>query len=542
MIGSSNLKNLGQTVGLLLAAHAWFLLQLATRLWSREHYQFFPLILIAAGALAYFRWRECSWNSQPCITIRTGVLSLISVCLFIVAVISGSPLIGTLSFISSLWTAICFWGGQQSATELRSPVFLTLLILPLPSNLDLAAITGLQKIATKCASRLLDLVQIRHGVEGVALSTAKKQFLVEEACSGIHSLFSCVCAVVLISVIWRSGLLRILINICQAIVWVIAANALRVFLIVYAFEKYGMELDVGLKHDLLGVLTYGIALSLSLSFDRLMEFAIPRGKGMKSGVLFESSKRLQAELNRARMDLRVSRRAIYGVATVILTLGLWNMSTAARSWFAQSSTTPTTAGAQVFSKEQGISIDSKLVPRTAGNWKLEKVETIQRDPDDPLGMTSLVHFYNGNGLSVQFSVDGYYEAWHDLAYCYSALDWKLRSQENTKIWESKDHRTDLVIYRETGEFAAVIFGCYDSAGNSVQPGKATLGVVPTMSLLKERLFGKTEAAAPIAPPVLQLQLLCITDHELLPHEINELRDLYSTLAGAMIPAIRGEQQ
>ena len=69
--------------------------------------------------------------------------------------------------------------------------------------------------------------------------------MVEEACSGIHSLFSCLCAVIFVCVIRKSGFLRIVINAVQTTGWVIAANAVRVFLVIYAFSEWDLPLDKG---------------------------------------------------------------------------------------------------------------------------------------------------------------------------------------------------------------------------------------------------------------------------------------------------------
>ena len=99
--------------------------------------------------------------------------------------------------------------------------------------------------------------------------------MVAEACSGIHSLFSCVCVMVFVSVALRYRLIRILTNILQTVLWVIAANALRVFLVVYSYSVWELEIDSGWRHDALGIFTYAVALLMSLSTDRLLSFLVP---------------------------------------------------------------------------------------------------------------------------------------------------------------------------------------------------------------------------------------------------------------------------
>ena len=439
----------------------------------------------------------------------------------------------------SLWTAVWFFGGKKTADELRAPVFFSLLVLPLPNNKDLVLIAKLQKLATECASQLLDLKGIYHGIEGVALFTPSKQYLVAEACSGIHSLFSCVCAVVLISVTLRSSLYRIGLNICQAVFWVIAANSLRVFLIVYTIETRGIELDVGWRHDLLGVFTYALAFGFSISFDRLIEFAVPR----KSGLAVPKTKgrgtvdKFHSFMNRSRLSRRSSGVLTQILAGLFIMLGLWNVSAAGWKWF-QADAITGTKQTPVFDQKQPLIVDSELIPNKVRDWNLVDVKVINRNPDSPFGMRSIIHFYEGNGLVVQASIDGYYSEWHDLAYCYSALDWEIQSQKNRTLAESQHFRTDLTLVRNGREYNQILFGCYDSTSAPVKPDDPTLGVIQTWQL-KDLLSNKEPASPTATPPIVQFQLLCRTDHKLMPHEQQELDLLYKELSGTMLAATKG---
>ena len=42
--------------GVIVAAHLPLLLLHAENLWDKPHYQFFPIVLVGAGFLAYNRW------------------------------------------------------------------------------------------------------------------------------------------------------------------------------------------------------------------------------------------------------------------------------------------------------------------------------------------------------------------------------------------------------------------------------------------------------------------------------------------------------
>ena len=117
---SSNLKHLKLTLAVLLATHGWFLFRLGSWLWSREHYQFFPLVIIASVIMAYVRWPECSWKEPRTLSIRIAILSSLSTLLLLTAVLKNSQLLGALSFLTSLWTAVWFFGGKKREKSNRS--------------------------------------------------------------------------------------------------------------------------------------------------------------------------------------------------------------------------------------------------------------------------------------------------------------------------------------------------------------------------------------------------------------------------------------
>jgi len=513
------------------AVYLIFFYKLATWLWQREHYQFFPIVLIGAAGLAWYRFQDLSLDHVPRITFRLCIYASAAFCLLVVATVLGSNLIGSISGIISIWTLVWYYGGKNAAKAMRGPVFLTFLMMPLPLNLDLKLIISLQKIASAFASRMLDLQYIRHSVSGVAITTPQKSFMVEEACSGIHSLFSCICVVVFVSVVQRSGIIRVLFNIAQTVLWVIVANAIRVYLIVYSYSLWGISLTDGWEHEALGIGTYVIALSLSLSTDKLFQFLIP--VRIRNAELSESPmKRLDFLLDRVVMTQTRS------FATMVAVLALLFFPLAAIQYGRTIGTVFASPPPQAGATESNFttSIDELLQghsepPATIEDWTLVGTDRISRDPDDPFGTNSAIFTYTGGGLTAQFSIDGFYHAWHDLAYCYDSLGWDIRSQNNSIDGKSGRHLTELSISSPDGEHGWIRFSCFDSTGQSAPPNDPTIGRIPTISTLLERTGWRKEGPeqTQIIPPVFQLQLLCGDHRELLPHEDEALRILFEKL-------------
>ena len=520
--------------------HGVFLYGLCIWLWGREHYQFFPLVMGASGCLAWHRLRGHNWGAHPpTLTIRTIALGILSLGLFTLAATYDSNWIGALSCIVSLWTATWLIGGQTLADKLRGPIFFLLLAVPLPLNLDLKLIIELQKTASSAASSLLDMQQIRHTISGVAFSTETRNFMVEEACSGIHSLFSCLCVIVFVSIMQKYSLTRIVSNIIQTIGWVLAANTLRVFLVVYCFSKWNLSLDTGWRHELLGVFTYATALLMSFSTDRLFKFIVPletepaaneaayteSENAVRQLMKFtkKTSKNWNTFLNRSRTSESTSRN----IVAIVLALGFLPLSGISYARMVRVVTRESTSN---FSATMNNFANEKNLPTTLDNWNLIKVDRLNRTPDDPLGTNSTIFNYEGNGLFVQFSIDGYYPAWHDLAYCYTGIGWNLQSAENYQLADTTTHATLLSLYKESGEQAVSFFSCYDSNFASVTPKLESGGTLRTLlNRIKWDDIGGDNSTT-VVPPVFQLQLMCSSNYELLDHERESLKQLFEKLS------------
>lgn len=534
--------------------HGVFLYGLADWLWGRAHYQFFPLVIIGAAALGWTRLSETESPPGGQVTVRIVLLTMLAVLLLTCAVALNSNWLGAFSAIITIWTAIWLLGGTQLSSNLKGPVFFLLLAVPLPINLDLKLIIWLQKVASAAASSLLDMQRIRNQISGVAISNEHKDFLVEEACSGVHSLFSSLCVVVFLCVVQKYGLLRILANISQTVAWVIVANTLRVFIIIFSESRWQLGLDSGWRHELLGIFTYSVVLLFAFSGDRLLNFVVPFGGKTKlsaDGHLTENDsarrgfvKRIGAQVHRLNDWLNnpiAPTRVSLRLAAATLLCVFLPLSTASYASLLTRATSSVNATTQQYAMSARLleRITSESLTAEANGWSLTNVEQIARNEDDPLGTNSVVFTYSGNGLTAKFSVDGFYSEWHDLAYCYTSLDWQLQMQQNQLDHETELHSTELELSTNSGEAAVVYFSCFDSQIKSVVPGKQSIGVIQTLRLLMDRLPGGTseEPQQTYSPPVFQLQLMCAQNKGLMAHEKAALKELFKQLRHRALQAL-----
>jgi hypothetical protein len=186
------------------------------------------------------------------------------------------------------------------------------------------------------------------------------------------------------------------------------------------------------------------------------------------------------------------------------------------------------------------SLDSKevsaaLLPAVEG-FRLVDVREVSRSAGDVLGNNSVIATYQGHGMTAQFSVDGFYPSWHDLAICYTAMDWGVNQAQNDlqtiapediSANERINGQTRLEMYREGGERAYCLFSCYDAEGEFVMPNAASGS--PFRKLVNRLkaggLFAGTSDQS-VASPVHQYQLFVTENRELLAHERAILEKLF----------------
>ena len=249
---------------LLVVGHLPFVILYFVNLWqTRAHYQFFPF------AIATFIWLAASrrqsgneqWTWLPRILIGADVFCAAS------GVLVRSPWLVT----AGLFLGVLAWcvanideGFRRRLTYLA---ILPLLVIRLPRNGDQQIILDLQTITTKMASQILDRFGFLHFCSGNVLEFPGKRFMVEEACSGVQSLFT-VLFIGAFVVCWlRRPLPHIALVLMAGALFAGFMNLCRILVIAIAWDQYGADLSVGIPHDMVGYLSLGAATLLLLTFD-----------------------------------------------------------------------------------------------------------------------------------------------------------------------------------------------------------------------------------------------------------------------------------
>ena len=233
----------------LLVAHLPLLYRYFHTLWfAKEHYQFFPLALLAAAGFTWYR-RRPEWPTVDATVSRCDLCRHPAARRGVAGAVAGWGRVG--SCVLATWflhrSRDRFTGGTLTTVAL-----LVLLIVHPPQDKDLELRTNLQFLTAGVSSGLLNLAGYNHLPLGTVLEFPGKQFFVEEACSGIRSLLTLMFLSVLYGVLMRRGLLHTVFLAGSAILWSAFANMIRMLAITIGYASWGLALDSGWQHELLG--------------------------------------------------------------------------------------------------------------------------------------------------------------------------------------------------------------------------------------------------------------------------------------------------
>jgi exosortase len=495
----------------IVAASLPLLFRLFSTVSGKSYYSHVPFIFALAAAFAVWQvWKQGTTdtgieldsdeanNSTVGFSIRAAVLILGSALLTFLVWYFSSAWLALLAALLGIWGAVHLIGGQGMARLLAPALALVIVSTPLPVGLDQTLVVWLQQLATRVASNWLDLIGIFHVITGVAIQTPTQAYLVEDACSGISSLFAGLCVATMYCIWVGHGFARSILTLLFTVGWLLAANAVRVFAIVVASVRFDFDLTTGLAHEALGIVTFGSGILLALSTERLVLYWLPRTVDRASSQRTGFGQRWFGWLDKRRGSFRLSPLNV-AVAFSLIFFG------SAATGFA-TSRGRSDAAVAVTAELDSDRFSAVTMPAEIGDWKLINQTVQERAPDDVFGMKSHIWQYRRGDDQMAISIDGPYDDWHDLAVCYTALGWQLENYENLSLGGANDpaYAVDLQLYREPLDRADILFVCFDANDQIVRPLQMRGKVIENFLTRFRKLF--TQATSSFTPPVYQIQV------------------------------------
>jgi exosortase len=242
-------------------------------LWQIEQYGFFVVLLLAVAAMIYGRWDRILRfpDSRPAKAILA-----IGILIELGASLLWSPWLGYFGFLL-MFTSFTLSQREKPEKEGHEPFsagslfYLSVapwLCLRPPLGLDQKLTLSLQHLTARLSSFVLDLLSIPHHITGVVFDLPGGKLFVEEACSGVQSLFALLCVALLFLAFNRRPVVLAPLYAAAAIFSAGLLNLVRIVSIAVAQEWYKMDLAHGVPHEVLGYCCLLSAVLLLASFDR----------------------------------------------------------------------------------------------------------------------------------------------------------------------------------------------------------------------------------------------------------------------------------
>ena len=159
-------------------------------------------------------------------------------------------------------------GGRPLLRATAVPILFLAFMVPLPGVIVDALTAPLKQFASAIAEQLLYSLGYPIARTGVVLSIGRYQLLVADACSGLHSMYSLLALSLLYVYLmahpsrWRNAIL-----LAAALPIALAANVVRVIILVLVTYHFGDEAGQGFVHGFAGMALFLIALALLMFVD-----------------------------------------------------------------------------------------------------------------------------------------------------------------------------------------------------------------------------------------------------------------------------------
>ncbi len=446
-------------------------------LWEQPHYaQFFLFALAAAGVFIYMRLQTFTK-----VDIRTSsfwpnfflVLSIPPIVagnmIFDVNIIALGLFLVTTSFLGR----IC---DRKTRISLMPAAWILLPIVRPPSDIDLDWITALQRFTSNRASEVLDVFGIAHNLLGnTIVMPGGGQFFVEEACSGVQSLFTLIFCGLAFAAFEKRNLFHTILLAVAAAFWAGYCNTIRVVAICVA-DGWGINLAEGFNHIMLGYACLAFGIAMLFCTDRLLSliFGVRDPDDDSEPSLYQRIRKQffpNLEEKTAAKKIKVnkttslfSRIAIAAVCGLIMIFALIPVF---RLGIGTIASTIFTSGYNVEPVELSVIEKDFSVGEGAGKveWQVADSKFEERDNNSVWGSTSNIWQIRSSLFDCNLSCDYPFFGYHELTVCYRGNGWKMESRKINRDFE--DPFVEAVFTRKNGESLYLLYSHVNKSGDPV---------------------------------------------------------------------------
>ena len=508
------------------------------RMWMQEQYHYLPALGITLVLLFFARWdREIlyptGWLAPSLIVFALGVMLPYAYWVW-------SPWLAALAWIVLLAAFLMSQQEREYRQSTLSLWWLTPLIIPLPMGIDTSLAAWLQAQSTRLSSYLLDLLRVPHALFGNVIELVGGKLFVEEACSGVQSLYTVIFCAVLTLVYFRRSPWLLPVYIGFACLWAGLMNVIRIVSIALGQEWYGIDLSHGWPHAILGYACLSFAVLLLMSTDRLLRVMFfPTNPDAINSKLANPIIRLWNEA----FELVESKVAVpYKEAHAAHRGGwlLWILPLSMVLLLVTSARAITSYGRASVAKTGVGDVFFSFDPNSQLSTRFQTVEYkhVVGSADQPFGEHGDVWIGQVGAMPVTIALNQPYPVWHDLSGCYEGTGWTLNDRELVSLKDDSGERWDCVSARfmsQDGRFAYLWFSAFNSSGDIVNP--------PASSLIDRIGFSLAERnKSTMIGEVGLIQLFLETSSVLAPSVVRELASVHEETRATILSKIHEKRQ
>lgn len=517
--------------------------------WQRTYYQFVPILAVAC---AYLCWQHLKqpekYSRMP--RLEAALLG-VGFVLLLTAVVLFSPWIGALSAIFAAGSLLVYLGGRNRILELLPVWCLLWLMLPPPFGFDIQLVSKLQAFTSVQASRLLDYIGINHLMVGNVLEFPDQRLMVEEACSGMQSLFA-LFAYTALYVVWRRvPVFRSLLLILTSAFWAGVLNIVRVLAIAIAADRYNIDLSSGWRHEVLGLAVFVMALLMIASTDQWLKLCSSWMHGTVD-LLFGGSRIMRTFV--AWRDRDVNEKTLE--CDPLDGFGAWRSSIVCGAFVFVGVSQMGMLGYSAVGGRAAVAVsteksDALVLPEQLADWTQTDFKTDKRSASSIFGEHSRIWTYNASFGDVTAAFDYPFGSWHDLRVCYQGTGWTVVSTTKHEAQiegaSAPLEFLEVSMKQTDGQSGYLLFAEFENSGRPVSPMTVADGAgLPLYSYMTEGLkdrWSKSMVDFGMNNRTYQFQMLHTGDAELSAYERSQVIEQFQSALDFAYKAttIQGEQ-
>lgn len=250
------------------AVFARTLTEIALICWNEEDYShgvllpFIGLYFLYERRADLKRYLLTTDRSEAPFSGMGALLLVVGLLIFYFGSVSNLSYIRWVSFFPTALGATFLFFGTAIAPYVTTPILLNFMAKPIPDSLVPKLFFPLQVLAAKISAFVLEVLNVPIYVAGNIIEIPHMTLMVEEACSGMRSVFALLTvAIIVLYAVQMSFFYKVLVFIC-ALITAIALNVVRVAATGVLAHFYDPETARGFFHTFAGMVVFMVGLAI----------------------------------------------------------------------------------------------------------------------------------------------------------------------------------------------------------------------------------------------------------------------------------------